>query len=419
MAHTRKQTGTAAQHKLLAALLLGAVALAPACTATRDQGSGGASIPGVHMAELNSDFSKVYLTNSEKNELVVVDAKTLGDDTSDEGLLNRAYIVCRDSGELGIIDLRTFELTRKKNFDVLKRVALGEHPTHMSVHNERGLLTIMNEDEGGGAVSFIDTNTDKEIKRLGGFFTPHFMRYSPDGKYGYVANLNAYHVTRVDLDSLEIDGHVALEGFDGPPNETLAPEEGGFGDAQIDRNGVMYAAHHETGRVIVYDTMAREKRAELKVGKKPWIAFADHPFHNIPLRHLVTNFGDRSVSVIKGIDTDVFEPKVMGSLPGDEESYGVNYSSLTPGKAFVMNRLRKDIAVVDTETLEIKDRIPVGGNTETAATTRDGKYIIAAVSGANRVVIIDAESSQIVKTFDNFGNYPWSVTIPLGQNYCH
>jgi len=177
----------------------------------------------------------------------------------------------------------------------------------------------------------------------------------------------------------------------------------------------MYAAHHETGRVMVYDTMKREKRVDLKVGLKPWIAFAEHPFPNVPLHHLVSNFGDKSVSVINGIK----EPVVVGSLAGDEESYGVNYSSLAPNKAFVMNRLRKDIAVVDTETLEVKERIPVGGNTETAATTRDGKYIIAAVSGANRVVVIDAQTNQIVKSFDNFGNYPWSVTIPLGQNYCH
>jgi hypothetical protein len=414
VAISRKTAHTAALHTALAAAL--SLGMLSGCSVSGDDKQPGRpDIPGVHMAELNSDFSKLYLTSSDKNELVVLDAKALGTDTSADALLNRAYVVCRDSGELGIIDLRTFELTRTSSYDVLKRVTLGKHPTHMSPQGDRGLLAVMDEDEGTGAVSFIDTNTDTEVKRLSGFFTPHFMRFSPDGKYGYVANINAYHVTRVDLDTLEIDGHVALEGFQGPPNHTLAPEEGGFGDAQIDRDGVMYAAHHETGRVLVYDTMNREKRAELKVGARPWVAFAEHPFHNVPLRHLVTNFGDKSVSVINGIK----EPAVIGSLPGDEQSYGVNYSSLTPNKAFVMNRMRKDIAVVDTSTLEIMERIPVGGNTETAATTRDGKYIVAAVSGANRVVIIDTMTNTIVKSFDNFGNYPWSVTIPLGQNYCH
>jgi DNA-binding beta-propeller fold protein YncE len=400
----------------LSGLLIGAQALLlPGCSATGDDDSGGPGIPGVHMAELSDDLTKVYLSSPDKRELVVVDAKTLGLDSSEEGLLNRAYVVSRDSGEIGIIDLRTLEMVKKRKYDVLKRIVVGEHPTHMSTATDGKLLAVMNEQEGSGAVSFIDTTTDEEIKRLPGFFTPHFMRFSSDGQYGYVANINAHHVTRVDLSTLEIDGHIALDGFEGPPNETLAPDEGGFGDAQIDSTGMLFAAHRGTGRVLVYDTMNHQKKADLKVGNKPWIAYAEHPFHNIPRRHLVTNFGDKSVSVIDAIEA----PTVVGSLPGDEEAYGVNYSSRTPNKAFVMNRIRKDIAVVDTSTLEIKERIPVGGNTETAATTRDGKFIIAAVSSANRVVVIDAETQKIVKTYDHVGNYPWSVTIPLGQNYCH
>lgn len=397
------------------ALLMSAGALLlTACSANRDEGKG-PDVPGVHMAELNADLTKVYLTTPDKNQLIVVDATKLADDNSDEGLTQRAYVVSRDSGEIAVIDLRTLEMTRNKQYDVLKKITLGAHPTHLTPHKDGKLLAVVNEEEGTGAVSFVDMETDKEIKRVGGLFKPHFVRFSPDGEFGYVANINAHHLTRINLDKLEIEDHIALDGFDGPPNETLAPGEGGFGDAQIDSSGVLFAAHSATGRVLVFDTVKHEKIKDLKVGNRPWMAYAEHPFHNIPRRHLVTNFGDKSVSVIDAIEA----PSVMGSLPGDEEAYGVNYSSRTPNKAFVMNRIRKDIAVMDTETLHVKQRIPVGGNTETAATTADGKYIIAAVSSANRVVVIDAESEEIVKTFDNVGNYPWSVTIPFGQNYCH
>ena len=409
----------AQEHKTIiagAVLLLGAQALNAGCTPARDE-DGPPGIPGVHMAELNGDFSKLYLTNSDKDQLVVIDAKKLGDDESADALLNRAYIVSRDSGEIDYIDLRSLEIVRKKKYDVLKRVELGKHPTHVSLATDGRTLAVMDEDEGTGAVSFVDTESDEETKRLEGFFTPHFMRFSADGKHGFVANIGAHHITRVDMATLEIDGHIALDGFDGPPNEKLAPEEGGFGDAQIDADGVMFAAHNATGRVLVYDTIKGEKRADLRVGKGPWVAFAEHPFRNVPRRHFVTNNGDQTVSVIQGDGEE--GAKVIGTLPGDEESYGVNFSSRAPNKAFVMNRVRKDIAVVDTSTLEIKERIPVGGNTETAATTRDGKYVVAAVSGANRVVVIDAVTNEVVKRFDNVGNYPWSVTIPLGQNYCH
>ena len=111
---------------------------------------------------------------------------------------------------------------------------------------------------------------------------------------------------------------------------------------------------------------------------------------------------------------------MLGALPfADEESFGVNYSPLAPGRAFIMNRAKQEIAVADTQNMKLTARIDVGGTTETASTTADGKYIVATVSSANRVVVIDASTLQIVKSFENVGSYPWSVTIPRGQNYCH
>jgi YVTN family beta-propeller protein len=394
-----------------AALLGAAGALIVACSPNSDDGDGEGG-GGVHMAELNVDLTKLYLTNSDKDALTVVDATQLNGDKSKEALEQRAYIVSRDSDALAFIDLRTWEITKKRTYPVVKRVSLGKHPTHQSLSRDGRLLAVMNEDEGTGAVSFIDTDADVEMKRLPGFYTPHFMRYDLDNRFGYVANLAAHHITRVDLETLEIESTIPLDGFD---DHTEAENEGGFGDAQIDPDGIMFAAHNATGRVLVLDTNTNEKRAEVRVGRGPWIAYADHPFRNLPRRPLVTNLGDKSVSVLN----DSIHPEVIGTLPGDEEAYGVNFSSLTPDKAFVMNRVRQDVAVMNLKDMVVEDRIPVGGNTETAATTADGKYIVAAVSSANRVVVIDAMTNKVFKTYNNVGNYPWSVTIPNGQNYCH
>jgi hypothetical protein len=216
------------------------------------------------------------------------------------------------------------------------------------------------------------------------------------------------------MSSLSIDGEIVLDGFRGSPNPDLAVDEGGFADVQIDRSGLLYGAHAATGRVLVYDTVARSKVGELQVGLKPWIVYAEHPFDAVT-HHVVPNFGDETVSLIRPGNAST-----GGSAPGaDSQSYGVNYSPLAPGLAFVMNRVRSEIAVVDTDIRQVVKNIPVGGNTETASTTRDGKYIVAAVSSKNRVVVIDTVTKAIVHTFDNVGRYPWSVTIPRGQNYCH
>lgn len=325
-----------------------------------------------HMAELNADFSKIYVDSSDSDETVVIDARS---------------------------------------FAITDRIITGKHPTHLTLDPHSGLLAIMLE--GENAIAMLDTEKDELVKKLEGFSTPHFMRFSRDGKWAYVANAGANHLTRVRMATLEIDGTIQL---DGTSAGSTVEDEGGFMDAQIDETGTLYAAHKDSGKVIVYDTISNTKLNELSVGKRPWIVFAEHPFAGVHLRHLVPNFGDATLSVINGERT---YRRVTSILEGDEEAYGVNFSSLAPSLAFVMNRVRSDVAIVDTNVSEILERLDVGGNTETASTTADGKYIVAAVSSANRVVIIDVAKRAIHKILENVGRYPWSVTIPGGQNYCH
>jgi len=322
-----------------------------------------------HMGDLNADFTKLYIDSSETDQTIVVDVTRL---------------------------------------QVNGRISVGKHPTHLSL-TPMGVFAVMNEYDN--AVSFVDTASDTEIKRLPGFYTPHFMRMSPDGRHGFVANIGASHITRVDLQTLQIDKEISLDGM---PIPTEVPDETGFADAQINQDGILFAAHNSTGRVLRYDAKTDTLLPEIAVGANPWIIYAEHPFTNVAKRYLVPNFGSRTVSML-----DATESTVMATMPGDQESFGVNYTSVAPQKAFVMNRIRRDISVVDLDAGIVTERIDVGGNTETASTTADGKLIVAAVSGADKVVVIDALTNRIIKTFDNVGKYPWSVTIPRGQNYCH
>jgi DNA-binding beta-propeller fold protein YncE len=326
-----------------------------------------------HMAELNGDFTKAYITASADDKAIVVDTRSL-----------------RVTGSIDITG----------------------HPTHLTLTPDASKIAVMVE--ATSEVSFLDMADDTESMRLSGFETPHFMRFTPDNSFGYVANISGNFISRVDMRKMEVVGQISLDQYE---DRRHVDDEGGFADAQIAPDGTLFAAHHLTGKVLTIDAMSGEKKSELAVGKGPWVAFAEHPFQGMPLRHVVTNFGDKSYSVI---DADGGEkPAVTATLDGDEEAYGVNFSPLEPDLAFVMNRVREDIAVVDTAKGEIVERIDVGGNTEIASTTADGKHIVAAVSNRNRVVVIDVLSRKIVKTFDNVGNYPWSVTIPKGQNYCH
>jgi DNA-binding beta-propeller fold protein YncE len=326
-----------------------------------------------HMAELNADFTQAFVDSPETNESIVVDTRTQ---------------------------------------KVIDRIPLGKFPTHISLSRDGSLFGVVEEDDD--SVAFIDPESHDVVKQLEGFHTPHFVRWAPDGKYAYVANINAHFVSKVDLDKFEIVDEIALDGIDVKSKSAMATEENGYADAQIDSDGVLHAADRGMGQAIIYDTKAQKKLPDVQVGPHPWIVYAEHPFAKVPVR-IVPNWGDKSVSMIQSKTRAV---KNIADA-SDQDSNGVNYTSLDPNKAFVMNRLRDDITVIDTRTGEITDRIDVGGNTETASTTPDGKWIVATVSSADRVVVIDALSNKIVKTFDHLGNYPWSVTIPNGQNYCH
>jgi YVTN family beta-propeller protein len=328
---------------------------------------------GNHMAELNADFTKAFVDSAETNESVVVDLKKL---------------------------------------EVTNRLEITGHPTHLSLSRDGKMMAIVEEEDN--AISFVDPKTETVIKRLEGFMTPHFVRWAPDGQFAYVANIGAHFLTKVAIQKLEIVGTIPLDGIEPTPRAAFAEDETGFADAQIDSDGILHAADIGKGRVLVYDTNSQEKLPELEVGPKPWIVYAEHPFTTINVR-LVPNLGDMTITSIKA------KTRAVSMIPdaADHDSNGVNYSPLVPDKAFVMNRLKKEISVIDTDTGEVTDHIDVGGTTETASTTPDGKWIVAAVSSANKVVVIDAVTNEIVKTFDNVGKYPWSVTIPNGQNYCH
>jgi DNA-binding beta-propeller fold protein YncE len=111
--------------------------------------------------------------------------------------------------------------------------------------------------------------------------------------------------------------------------------------------------------------------------------------------------------------------EVARSVEGDQESYGVNYSPLAPGEAFVLNTVKERVAVIDRRDGTLIESLDVGGTTETASTTGDGRYLLLPLSSTNQFVVLDVATHAEVARFDDVGLYPWSVTTVGGQNYCH
>lgn len=353
---------------------------------------GAAGANANHMAMLSPDGRKAYVTATDKDTIVVVDTLRL---------------------------------------EVIREIAVGAHPTHANdcvgcAPSGRNELWVVNEGgdhhaEAGedgeehtpqGTISVIDMDTDEVVETLTdpSLMVPHFARFA-EGR-AYVPSIGGNHITVFDLETRDAVDTLVLEGM-GEASPCSA-DPCGFADAQIDGNGLLVAAHIETGRVIMYDTRTHQRFADLAAGNRPWSVFVDNLSNRFDT-HLMPNWGDSSVSILDRIE----RREVARSDAGDQESYGVNYSPLAPEQAFVLNRMKERVAVIDRNSGDLIESIDVGGTTETASTSGDGKYLLLPLSSSNEFAVLDAVTRGEVARFGDVGQYPWSVTTVGGQNYCH
>lgn len=357
----------------------------------------GSTVNANHMSVLSPQGRKIYVTATEQDMMVVVDAATL---------------------------------------EVTGSIELGAHPTHAAscfecppfgrnelwVVNEGGSHHGEEEQEGEdeephfGSISIIDMDTDEVVRTIEdeSLMVPHFVRFS--GRRAYVPSIGGNQITVIDLDTYEPSDVLVVDSADGMGE--CEEDPCGFADAQIDGNGLLMAAHIETGNVLVYDTMAERRLPDIVTdaagNSRPWSVFVD-PLSNESDLHFMPNWGDSTVSLLDRVSKE----EVRRSPEGDIESYGVNYSPNAPDQAFVLNRVKRRVAVVERATGDLVESLDVGGTTETASTTGDGSFLLIPISSSNEFTVIDAVSREEVARFQNVGDYPWSVTTVGGQNYCH
>lgn len=357
---------------------------------------------------------RAYVVSDASNELFVFDTATLEPvgsvDTSlyGEANANHMALVSPDGGKVFVsaTHARALVVVDAATLEVTGTIDVGSANTHMSARPGTSELWVVNEDDD--SISVIDMNSEEVLATItdDSFMTPHFVRFSDDE--AYVANIAGNQVSVLDLATHEVVDTLVPEGLEEGP---CAGDPCGFADAQVSPDGVLYASHIETGSVLVYDTIARQRIADVPVGPEPWSAFVD-PFGGADDAAMVPAWGDRTVTRV-GSDGSRLQAEV-----GDAEVYGVNYSPTAPDQAFVLNRLREQVAVVDRASGALLDTLDVGGTTETATTTADGLLLLP-LSSANAVAVIDTVTHEELARFEDVGVYPWSVATATGQNYCH
>lgn len=416
--------------RITLALTLGAVA----CSDSDDALDAEAAATAREMLE-----NRAYVVSERSDELFVMDLRDMSrvgsvSTTVDTGVnANHMAMLSRDGRKTYVMatDKDAIVVVDNVSLEIIGTIAVGAHPTHANHCFDcapfgRNELWVVNEGGGHhgepgaeeaahdhpGSISIIDMDTDEVVATLSdeSLLVPHFVRFA--GGRAYVPNIGGNHITVFDLETRQRADVLLLEGQSEPAPCSADPC--GFADAQIDGDGLLIAAHIETGRVLMYDTAARERFADLAGGDRPWSVFVDELSNDYDT-HLMPNWGDASVSIFDRVE----RREVARSPEGDQESYGVNYSPLAPEQAFVLNRMKERVAVIDRTSGDLIESIDVGGTTETASTTADGKYLLLPLSSSNEFAVLDAVSRGELARFGDVGDYPWSVTTVGGQNYCH
>lgn len=372
-------------------------------------------------------LQRAYVLSEQSDDLFVIDLETLeeigkidtqvgtGINENHMGIVSqngeKLFVTATAQNAIAVVDTVALELSNV--------ISVGAHDTHASACFDcgpggRDELWLVNEGGDGhpSSVSVIDMETEEVVETIEhqSFVVPHTVRFARG--LAYVPSIGGNQISVIDTETYSVVDVLLLEGESEPG--ACSGDPCGFADAQIDGDGLLFAAHIESGNVMVYDTVAREHKATIPMGFQPWAVFVDELSNEFDT-HLMPNWGDSTVSIMDRNELT----EVARSVEGDSESYGINYSPLAPGKAFVLNRIQESVAIIDRISGELDERIDVGGTTETAATTADGKYLLLPISSANELVVLDIESREIVKRFENVGVYPWSVTTIGGQSYCH
>ncbi len=438
-AKTSSASASAHARKLVSASLLGPVATLLAAGGLACGEASDSVSPEAVAPEL---AQRAYVVSEQSDELFVVDLGSMtevgrvdthiGEGVNENHMAilspggEKIYVMATAKDEVVVVDAASLAVTGT--------IPVGHHATHANTcvgcgPGGRDELWVVNEGGGhgedvgaeeaggearhdGSSLSVIDMALDEVVQTIedDSFSVPHFVRFAD--RLAYVPSIGGNQISVVDRDTYSVT-EVLVLGGESEPGE-CSGDPCGFADAQIDREGMLFAAHIETGRVLVYDTVEKQRFEDITMGDHPWSVFVD-PLSSEFDTVLMPNWGDETVSVVDRSE----RAEVARSADGDQESYGVNYSPLAPGQAFVLNRTKEQVAVIDRVTGERDELLPLGGTTETGSTTADGRYLLLPLSSSGEFVVLDAVDRSEIARFGDVGQYPWSVTTVGGQNYCH
>ena len=310
--------------------------------------------------------------------VVIVGAMALAGNCAGQTKTPRpALVVLNKSGnELAIVDPTTLQ--------VVARVPTGPIPHEVAVGRDGKFAVTTNygEKSDGTTLSVIDLDEQKEIHRvdISPLKGPHGIVATRDGKFRFTAegsnSIASYNPAKNEVDwelaTSQSGTHMLVEKEDG----------GRIFTANIASNSVT-ALEFDAGTKLW-------KTTQIPVGKGPE-GIAMSPDESVVW---AANSGDGTVSII-----DATSKKVMGTI--DLKTKRSNRVAFTPdGKLVLVSDLAAgDVVIVDAGSQKEVKRLHLGKNAEGILIVPDGSRAFVAVSGDDKVAVLDLKTLEVVTTF--------------------
>jgi PQQ-dependent catabolism-associated beta-propeller protein len=300
---------------------------------------------------------------------------------------------------------------------------------HTAIAAPSGRIFITNE--RGNSISVINGTSLEVEATLDIGNRPRGIGLSPDGSELYVAVSEENKIKVIDPASLDV-----IREFEaGSDPETFA----------VHPNGNIYISNEDDAKASVFNPMTGEQIAEIKVGLEPE-GVAISPDGK---RVIVTSESTNMLHVIKAPENIIEANILVGSRPraatftqsgdiayataeisgevvkvdmnaGKILKTGSTGDSKSKPKDVVLSKDEKHIyvaggrankvVVMDAETLEIVKGIPVGKRVWGLAITKDGKRVFSTDGVSSTVSVIDTEKNEVIKTIE-VGKFPWGVVV--------
>ena len=285
--------------------------------------------------------------------------------------------------------------------------------------------------EKSNTMSVIDAETLNVEHTIDVGDRPRGIGLSPDSSELYVAISEENKIVVLDPNSLKI-----LRDFEaGSDPET-------FG---VHPNGNIYISNEDDAKASVFDPKTGKQLAEIKVGLEPE-GVAVSPDGK---RVIVTSESTNMLHVIKAPENVIESNILIGSRPraavfaksgdiayataeisGEVVKVDMNKAkilktaSLGDAKAkpkdvilakdektiYVAGGRANKIIVMDADTLEIIKGIPVGKRVWGLAMSGDGQRVFTTNGVSGTVSVIDTGKNEVIKTIE-VGKFPWGVVV--------